>query len=97
MLALVLRGWKAGKTKEILSTPINRQELIEAEKVILASAMFGTYEAFTKGHLASLLPERKGPIIVTRGRLGEKSMERVLGESTWGQWSSYSHVRLKSC
>ena len=41
--------------------------------------MLGTAEAFHKGQLASLLPERQGSIIVTRGRLGKKSMERVLG------------------
>ena len=35
--------------------------------------------AFHKGKLASLLPERDGPLIVTRGRLGEKSLERLLG------------------
>ena len=81
VLALVLRGWEVEKTKEVLSAPVTRQELINSERVILASAMFGTAEAFHKGQLASLLPERQGSIIVTRGRLGEKSMERILGVS----------------
>ena len=79
VLALVMRGWKDGKTEEVLRSPVTRKELDDAERVILASAMFETCEAFLKGSLASLLPERQGSIIVTRGRLGEKSLERVLG------------------
>ena len=79
VLALVMRGWRYEKTIEVLQSPVTSQELIDAERVILSSGMFETSEAFHKGQLASLLPERQGSLIVTRGRLGEKSLERVLG------------------
>ena len=40
-----------------------------------------TVEAFNKGQLDSLLPYRSGGLIVTRGRLGEKVLESILGVS----------------
>ena len=49
--------------------------------MILAHGMFETAQAYHKGSLVSLLPERQGSLIVTRGRLGEKSLERLLGVS----------------
>ena len=79
VIALVLRGWAFGRSSVVLSAPPTSSELIRAERVILAYAMFDTAAAFHKGKLASLLPERDGPLIVTRGRLGEKSLERLLG------------------
>ena len=79
VLALVFRGWKIGKTKEVLSLPITRDELVHAEKIIIATGMFETCEAFHRGDLESLLPEKKGCLIVTRGRLGESSLFRVFG------------------
>ena len=79
VLAVVLRGWNFGKDLVLLKRPLTRQELLEAEKIIFASAMFETANAFHAGKLSSLLPERKGPLIVTRGRLGEAGLSRVLG------------------
>ena len=81
VLALVIRGWKHGQVLEVLKSPLTQQELIDAERIILASAMFETSVAVHKGQVVSLLPERKGSLIVTRGRLGEKSLERVFGVS----------------
>ena len=81
VLALVIRGWNKGKDAKVLSPPPTADELLEAEKIILAHGMFDTSDAYLKGDLASLLPERLGPLIVTRGRLGEKSLERLLGVS----------------
>ena len=81
VLALVVRGWTQGKTVEVLSAPHAPSELAEAERMILAYGMFDTAEAFLNGTLVSLLPERHGPLIVTRGRLGEKNLERLLGVS----------------
>ena len=52
-----------------------------AERIILAHAMFETAQAYHEGKLLSLLPVRDGPLIVTQGRLGEKSLERLLGVS----------------
>ena len=43
--------------------------------------MFETNEAYHNGKLDSLLPERIGCIVVTRGRLGEMGLSRVLGIS----------------
>ena len=81
VFALIVRGWAQGKTAAVLSSPPSADELIVAERLVLASWMFDTAVAFHKGHLTSLLPERHGPLIVTRGRLGEKSLERLLGVS----------------
>ena len=81
VVALVLRGWKFGKTLDILSVPPKADELVQAERTILAHGMLDTAQAFHEGKLASLLPERQGPLIVTRGRLGEVGLERILGVS----------------
>ena len=79
VLSLVMRGWKFSKCDDQLRLPITAQELVDAEKLIFASAMFDTAEALNKGELASLLPQRKGCLIITRGRLGESGLFRVLG------------------
>ena len=63
----------------MLKLPLTRQELLDAEKLIFASAMFETANAYHSGKLSSLLPERKGPLIITRGRLGEAGLSGVLG------------------
>ena len=41
--------------------------------------MIETVSAFETGQLQSLLPFRRDGIIYTRGRLGQKSMEEILG------------------
>ena len=94
VLALVVRGWQsktavtqAGRqsklavTSELLASPPNADELKQAENMILAHAMLETAEALHARKLDSLLPQRMGALIVTTGRLGEKSMERILGVS----------------
>ena len=81
VIALVIRGWNHGKTVQVLSSQPTADELVRSERMILAHAMLDTADAFLRGELTSLLPEREGPLIVTRGRLGEKSLERLLGVS----------------
>ena len=66
---------------DILTLPITAEELLAAERLVLAHGMFDTAQALHEGKLDSLLPERLGPLIVTRGRLGERSLERILGVS----------------
>ena len=98
VLALVIRGWKLSKVSkspvsaDILSPPPTTEELQHAEQTILAHAMFATAKALHDGKLASLLPVRKGPLIVTTGRLGEKSMERILGVSALPILMSWSRT-----
>jgi hypothetical protein len=81
VVALILRGWACGRSSVVTSAPPTSSELVSAERIILATGMFDTAGAYHKGQLASLLPERQGPLIVTRGRLGERSLERLLGVS----------------
>ena len=59
-----------------------RTELQKAERMLLLHGMPDTKDALDTGKLASLLPVWEGRIIVTRGRLGEKSLERLLGVSS---------------
>ena len=44
--------------------------------------MADTAAAEREGKLASLCPERQGAIIVSKGRIGEKSLSRLLGVSS---------------
>ena len=60
----------------------NCRELETAERLLLLHGMVQTQEALAAGKLASLLPCRDGKLIVTRGRLGEKSLQRLLGVSS---------------
>ena len=60
----------------------SRIELQKAERMLLLHGMPDTKDALDTGKLASLLPVWEGRIIVTRGRLGEKSLERLLGVSS---------------
>ena len=81
VVALVVRGWSEGKSKEVLSAPLKPDELAYAERLILTHAMIDTANAFHEGRLTSLLPEKDGALIITRGRLGETGMQRILGVS----------------
>ena len=84
VLARVMKGWglgsvefRAAKVRENLC----REDLIKAEKLMLLSSMVFTVEAYEKGQLDSLLPFKSGGIIMTRGRLGEKVLDPILGIS----------------
>ena len=79
ILARVIRCWKLGKTKEVADIDPVATELQEAERLLLVSAMPETYTALSEGKLDSLLPKKKGLIVVTTGRIGEKSLSRLLG------------------
>ena len=54
-------------------------EVDKAKTLLLAHAMIATAKALDEGKLASLLPAKKGLLIVTTGRLGERNMSRLLG------------------
>ena len=79
ILTRVLRGWKCGKTKDIVSLDPVAIELQESERLILMSAMPESYTALKEGKLDSLLPKKKGLMLVTTGRIGEKPLSRLLG------------------
>ena len=79
LLARVSRAWKLGKSKEIVSQDPVAAELLEVERLVLFSAMADTYAALDKGKLDSLMPQMDGLIVVTTGRIGEKSLSRLLG------------------
>ena len=83
ILAKLIKGWSLrsrglGITKEALevSTP---DELLAAERLLLLSSMPQTVTAVMNKKLVSLNPEKEGNIVVTRGRIGEKSLSRLLG------------------
>ena len=94
ILARYLRGLEAGFRKsqemsidnvvafKLVAADPKKRELERAEQLLLLHAMVQTQEAQAAGKLASLLPCRVGKIIVTRGRLGEKSLHRLLGVSS---------------
>ena len=79
ILARVIRAWKSGKTAEIVRRDVVATELVEAERLVLLSAMPATFSAWQTGKLDSLLPKMDGRIIVTVGRIGEVSLTRLLG------------------
>ena len=93
VIARIRRGWKQrGLTKgmikddkwsdeqhKMIGVEPTRQEMLAAEKLILEHGMIQTADAYQDGELRSLLPFRRNGIIYTRGRLGEKSMEAILG------------------
>ena len=88
VIARISRGWQKGMftddvwnndQKEFITVEPARQELIAAEKLILKHGMIRTADALHLGELGSLLPFFRDGIIFTRGRLGEKSMEAILG------------------
>ena len=79
ILARVTRGWKLGKTVEVASQDPVATELLLAERLVLLSAMPATFAALQAGKLDSLMPQKDGMVIVTVGRIGEKSLSRLLG------------------
>ena len=79
ILARVIRCWKLEKTREVADIDPVATELQEAERMLLVSAMPETYTALREGKLDSLLPKKKGLIVATTGRIGEKSLSRLLG------------------
>ena len=83
ILARVIKGWKIKSRSEsvtsgALGEPI-AEELQQAEQLILLSAMPLTAKAWYEEKLDSLCPQKEGLIISTTGRLGEKSLSRLLG------------------
>ena len=60
-------------------TPASPDKLQAAERLLLLSAMPETATAVLKQRLVSLAPEKEGNIIVTSGRIGERSLSRLLG------------------
>ena len=60
---------------------LSREDLIRSERFILLYGMLKTVAAYEKGHLISLMPFRSHNLVVTRGRLGEKALEPLLGVS----------------
>ena len=83
ILARVIRGWKLRAKGQPLSPASigepRSEDLITAERLILLSAMPLTAQAFYSDKLVSLQPKKDGQIIVSCGRLGEKSLSRLLG------------------
>ena len=86
ILALVIKGWKKRANSEVLDKNTigqpNAEELKVADRLILMSAMPLTAQAFYENKLTSLCPKKEGQLIVTTGRLGEKSLSRLLGVSS---------------
>ena len=94
IIARYLRGMNAGFRKCKVMTKDNldaynliapdpkKQELDTAERLLLLHGMVHTQDALAAGKLSSLLPTRDGKLIVTRGRLGEQSLVRLLGVSS---------------
>ena len=83
VIARVLNGWKThgcNVIDAVKKTP-SSDDLITAEKFILVTGMIQTASALEEGKLVSLLPFRKGNLIVTRGRLGEPCLNPLLGVS----------------
>ena len=71
-----------GNLVDIINTlkePISQEELDKAEHIILYFSMDNIKEDLEKGNLASLLPFVAKGIVYTRGRIGEKALERILG------------------
>ena len=89
VLARVVNGWKAGKNKKFVDDSLKEgvrkqptpEDLRKAESLILVIGMISTATAYYDGKLSSLMPHRLGRIIATTGRLGEKSIETILGVS----------------
>ena len=93
ILARYMRGLQAGfrynnkmsignpTAKALVATVPSNDEMQRAERHVQLHGMVDTQEALVAGKLDSLLPVRDGRIIVTRGRLGEESMNRLLGVS----------------
>ena len=83
ILARLIKGWQMKSRREVptvdnIGEP-TANELESAERLLLLSAMPDTVNAEVDGKLASLCPEKDGNIVVTSGRIGEKSLSRLLG------------------
>ena len=81
ILARVVRVWKCSNDVKAVFADPQADELAEAERLLLVSAMVDTAAAFYDQKLESLMPERDGMVIVTRGRLGEDCLSAHLGVS----------------
>ena len=88
ILSRVIRGWGYPDVVKKITNPealtvIAREpsgsEVDRAQNLLLVHAMIATAKALHEGKLASLLPVKKGLLIVTTGRLGDKNMSRLLG------------------
>merc|ERR1712101_82571 len=91
IVARYVRGLESGLRKNVnltIENPVaytivaaepKKYEIETAERLLLLHGMVHTQEAWVAGKLTSLLPSKQGKIIVTRGRLGEKSLQRILG------------------
>ena len=79
ILARVIRCWKVSKTVKVVTPDPTADELIEAESLLLVSAMVETASAYHEEKLTSLVPEREGMLIVTKGRLGGECLSAHLG------------------
>ena len=83
ILSKLIHGWKLKSQGQIVTRDslldCSRDELLAAERLLLLSAMPQTASAVFEQRLVSLNPEKEGSIIVTRGRIGEKSLSRLLG------------------
>ena len=91
ILVRVLRCWKKRPANGLkITNPValtiaacepTKAELDHARDMLLVHAMVDTIEAYNEKKLTSLLPVRSGQLIVTTGRLGERSLSRLLGVS----------------
>jgi hypothetical protein len=93
ILVRITRGWKGWEAYGIdlgitnpralthIFTEPSKDEINQVVELLLVHAMADTVEAYNAGKLASLLPVRSGKLIVTTGRLGERSLSRLLGVS----------------
>ena len=86
ILARLIRGWRLKAngiqpSLENIGDP-TAEDMQSAERLILLTAMPYTAQAYLDKKLDSLCPRKDGHIIVTTGRFGEKSLERLLGVSS---------------
>ena len=90
IMARAIRGWGCRDMEKVITNPKaltkiamepTRSEIDIAKNLLLVHGMVATAQALVEGRLASLLPVRQGKLIVTTGRLGDKSMSRLLGVS----------------
>ena len=86
IIARIIKGWSIRASDSPL-TPTSlgepaADELDQAERLMLLSAMPQTAKAYHEKKLDSLCPVMDGHIIATTGRLGEKSLSRLLGVSS---------------
>ena len=80
IIARIVRGYgSSDKFAEIVKNDPTAQELAKAEKMMLVTAMPETVKAVEEGKLVSLVPEKMGSLVVTRGRLGSDALSEHLG------------------